>query len=54
MLVEEMPNARLVDANSIIELRLSPERLTKKIAAFVEECWGGSSGAAPVRSAARA
>ena len=40
MLAAELPNARLIDANSIIELRVSPERLTKKIAAFVDECWG--------------
>jgi pimeloyl-ACP methyl ester carboxylesterase len=40
MLAAELPNARLIDANSIIELRVSPERLTGKIAQFVEECWG--------------
>jgi hypothetical protein len=39
MLAAELPNGRLIDANSIIELRVSPERLTKKIAAFVDECW---------------
>src|SRR5947209_20148685 len=53
-LAAELPNGRLIDANSIIELRVSPERLTRKIAAFVEDCWGGSSGAEPARSAARA
>lgn len=42
MLAAELPNGRLVDANSIIELRVSPERLTRKIAAFVDECWGAS------------
>jgi pimeloyl-ACP methyl ester carboxylesterase len=40
MLAAELPNGRLIDANSIIELRVSPERLTRKIAAFVDECWG--------------
>ncbi|HYY74626.1 MAG TPA: alpha/beta hydrolase, partial [Solirubrobacterales bacterium] len=30
MLVEEMPHARLVDANSILEWRLKPERLTNE------------------------
>ena len=40
MLAAELPNGRLIDANSIIELRVSPARLTGKIAAFVEECWG--------------
>jgi pimeloyl-ACP methyl ester carboxylesterase len=39
MLASELPNGRLVDASSVLELRLRPERLTHKIAAFVEECW---------------
>ena len=39
MLVDEMPNARLLEADSIIELRMSPERLTGEIAAFLDECW---------------
>jgi pimeloyl-ACP methyl ester carboxylesterase len=39
MLAEELPNGRLIDANSIIELRVRPERLTAKIAEFVGECW---------------
>jgi pimeloyl-ACP methyl ester carboxylesterase len=39
MLAGELPNGRLIDANSIVELRVSPERLTRKIAAFVDECW---------------
>jgi pimeloyl-ACP methyl ester carboxylesterase len=42
MLAAELPNARLIDANSIVELRLSPERLTGKIAAFIEDCWDGA------------
>jgi pimeloyl-ACP methyl ester carboxylesterase len=39
MLVEEMPNARLVDANSILEWRLKPERLTNELAAFLDEVY---------------
>src|SRR4051794_27808770 len=39
MLVDEMPNARLLEADSIIELRMSPERLTGEIADFLDECW---------------
>ena len=39
MLVEEMPNARLVEASSILELRLTPERLTGEIADFLDTCW---------------
>ena len=38
-LAHELPNARLVDASSIIELRLRPERLTEEIAEFVDSCW---------------
>jgi pimeloyl-ACP methyl ester carboxylesterase len=39
MLAAELPDARLLEANSILELRVRPERLTGEIAAFVEECW---------------
>ncbi len=39
MLAKEMPNARLLQANSLLELRLQPERLTGEIAAFVDEVW---------------
>jgi pimeloyl-ACP methyl ester carboxylesterase len=38
-LARELRNARLLDANSILELRISPERLTNEIARFVDECW---------------
>jgi len=40
MLIEEMPNARLVEAKSILEWRLSP-RLDDDLAEFVEEAWLG-------------
>ena len=50
MLAAELPNGRLIDANSIIELRVSPERLTRKIAEFVDECCGE---AAPGRAEPR-
>jgi pimeloyl-ACP methyl ester carboxylesterase len=39
MLLEELPNARLVEANSILEWRLSPERLNAELSAFLEEVW---------------
>ena len=39
MLVRELPDARLVEASSVLELRLTPERLTSEIADFVDECW---------------
>ncbi|HEU4977585.1 MAG TPA: alpha/beta hydrolase [Solirubrobacteraceae bacterium] len=38
-LLEELPDARLLRADSILELRLSPERLTGEIAAFLDHCW---------------
>ena len=39
MLVRELRNGRLIEANSILELRLAPERLTGEIARFLDECW---------------
>ena len=38
-LARELRNARIVDANSILELRLAPERLTSEIARFIDDCW---------------
>jgi pimeloyl-ACP methyl ester carboxylesterase len=35
----ELRNARLLDANSILELRIAPERLTNEIARFIDDCW---------------
>ncbi len=37
MLAEELPNARLVQADSLVELRMRPERLTVEIAGFLDE-----------------
>jgi pimeloyl-ACP methyl ester carboxylesterase len=39
MLADELPNGRLLEAGSILEMRVAPERLTSEIAAFVDECW---------------
>src|SRR3954453_2783099 len=39
MLTDELPNGRLLEAESIVELRFSPDRLTNEIASFVEDCW---------------
>jgi pimeloyl-ACP methyl ester carboxylesterase len=47
----ELPNARLIDANSIIELRTHPKRLTAKIADFVDECWQEETKPAARRAA---
>jgi pimeloyl-ACP methyl ester carboxylesterase len=40
MLAKELPNGRLLEADSLVELRLAPERLTDEIAAFLDEVWG--------------
>jgi pimeloyl-ACP methyl ester carboxylesterase len=45
MLASELPNARLLNANSILELRVKPARLTGKIAAFVDQCWAAADAA---------
>ncbi|MFN8131735.1 MAG: alpha/beta hydrolase [Solirubrobacteraceae bacterium] len=39
MLADELPNGRLIQASSLLELRTNPERLTGEIADFVDECW---------------
>ena len=41
MLAEELPNGRLVEADSIVELRVKPQRLTTVIANFLDEIWAG-------------
>ena len=38
-LVHEVKGSRLVEASSILELRITPERLTKEITDFVDDCW---------------
>ncbi len=43
MLAEELPAARLVEANSILEWRITPGRLDAELAGFLEEVWGGSA-----------
>jgi pimeloyl-ACP methyl ester carboxylesterase len=53
MLADEMPNARLIEAGSIVELRVAPARLTSEIAAFVDECWKPRRASGRGRSAAR-
>src|SRR5262245_27654300 len=39
MLVDELPNARLVDANSILEWRVSPARLNDELAGFLDDVY---------------
>ncbi|HEU0023404.1 MAG TPA: alpha/beta hydrolase [Thermoleophilaceae bacterium] len=53
MLVRELPNARLIEADSIWELWTSPERLTGKIVPFIEQCFRSRQSGASRRSPAR-
>jgi pimeloyl-ACP methyl ester carboxylesterase len=55
-LAAELPNARLLEANSLLELRLDPERLTDEIASFLDEIWASPAAAkrrAPRRAQAQ-
>jgi pimeloyl-ACP methyl ester carboxylesterase len=49
-LADELPDARLIQASSILELRIAPARLTGEIADFIEECWRPRSAARPRRA----
>jgi len=42
-LARQLPDARLLQAHSLLELRLNPERLTAEIASFLDEAWSPSS-----------
>jgi pimeloyl-ACP methyl ester carboxylesterase len=46
MLVEELPRARLVEANSILEWRIAPKRLDRELARFLDQLWGPDETAA--------
>src|SRR6185312_9777865 len=50
MLAKEMPNARILEADSLVELRMRPERLTGEIAAFLNEVWKGATRRPATRS----
>jgi pimeloyl-ACP methyl ester carboxylesterase len=41
MLAEELPHARLIEANSILEWRITPQRLDDELARFLEAVWEG-------------
>ena len=53
VLTDELPNARLVEASNILELRLRPDRLTAEIAGFVAACWSPRAVAKPRRQRRR-
>ena len=56
--MRELPNGRLFEANSMFELRLTPERITSEIARVLDECWrpatatGAGDRKAPRRASA--
>jgi len=54
MLAEEMPNARLLEANSLLELRMHPECLTGEIAAFLDDVWSPRAAKRTPRARRRA
>ncbi|MFA4927492.1 MAG: alpha/beta hydrolase [Patulibacter sp.] len=39
MLAKELPNGRLLEASSILELRIAPKRLTDEIASYLDSLW---------------
>jgi pimeloyl-ACP methyl ester carboxylesterase len=51
MLVEEIPRARLVDAESIFEWRLKPDRLDDELAAFLDEVYESETAGVDARQA---
>ena len=52
MLADELPHGRLLEAESIVELRFSPDRLTNEIAGFIDSCWAERAQPARRRRAA--
>jgi pimeloyl-ACP methyl ester carboxylesterase len=54
LLAEELPNSTLLEASSVLELRVAPERLTNEIAGFIAECWRPRPAERARRRAARA
>jgi hypothetical protein len=64
MLSRELPNGRLIEASSILEMRLRPARLHGEIDTFLDQVWGPrvrvvrhrrtrASAATPARATAR-
>jgi pimeloyl-ACP methyl ester carboxylesterase len=51
MLVEELPRARLVNAESIFEWRISPKRLDGELAAFLDEVYAEEPAETDVQTA---
>jgi len=53
MLAKELPNGQLLEADSLVELRMHPERLTGEIAAFLDEVWSSPPPGKPAPRAKR-
>jgi pimeloyl-ACP methyl ester carboxylesterase len=49
MLADELPESQLLQASSILELRLAPERLTDEIGGFIADCWKPRTARRPRR-----
>ena len=44
MLAKELPHARLIEATSILEWRIRPDRLDDELAGFLDDVWGSKRG----------
>jgi pimeloyl-ACP methyl ester carboxylesterase len=53
MLEREMPNSRLINATSIFEWRLKPDRLNAELASFLDEVWAEAEQASRAERKAR-
>ncbi|MDO8186338.1 alpha/beta hydrolase [Conexibacter sp. JD483] len=53
-LAAELPQARLLNADSIFELRTRPQRLTAEIGDFVDACWKPTAAPGPTGASAAA
>jgi len=42
MVAEELPNSERIDADSILEWRISPDRLNAELAAFLDRVWAAA------------
>lgn len=53
-LVDELSNARMIGANSLIEWRLWPDRLNQELALFLDQVWNREEGREPDEQSAGA
>jgi len=54
MLAEELPNARLIEAKSILEWRITPKRLDGELGRFLDDVWDGKARKRPAAAKAAA